>query len=133
MIRQSDSKQQQRVIIAVALSFLFFIVYSEFFMKPQFEQNATVNATTADNISQNVQNAAPKLNTATQNQALNTQVAAPSSSTQGTQNIIAKIKSEHFEASIDHLGRISSFKLLDAKYKDENSKFVEVIPSKAYT
>ena len=133
MIRQSDSKQQQRVIIAVALSFLFFIVYSEFFMKPQFEQNATVNATTADNISQNVQNAAPKLNAATQNQALNTQVAAPSSSTQGTQNIIAKIKSEHFEASIDYLGRISSFKLLDAKYKDENSKFVEVIPSKAYT
>lgn len=130
MNNQRDPKQQQRVIIAVALSFLFFLIYSEFFMKPQVgDQNLSTNSTKSEfnasqNLSENVQNVAPTLNTFQQAQNLDSNLSS--------NKTLSVIKSKHFEAKIDDLGRISSFKLLDSKYKDDKNEAIDLIASNSY-
>lgn len=138
--QNNNPAQQRRVLIAVVLSFLFFIVYSEFFMPKAdlSEQNLSANATLASSQSQsgaganggeaNLQNSAQNLASAN---------AAPLSSSQSTQapvtqsayagKDIVSISSEHFSARIDYLGRISSFVLKDSKFKDEQGKEIELI------
>lgn len=138
--QNNNPAQQRRVLIAVVLSFLFFIVYSEFFMpKAEFgEQNSSANATQSAQNSANangansssVQNSASTQNSADAN-------AAPVSTSQSTQapvtqsafagKDIISISSEHFSAKIDYLGRISSFVLKDSKFKDEQGKEIELI------
>lgn len=124
MNQNNNPEQQKRVIYAVVLSFLFFLVYSEFFMpkKHLAEQNVSNNASIAtDTTTQQIQaNQAPVVNNQTQN-------ISPSQGVVQGSRIIAKIQSEHFEAQIDHLGRISSFLLKDKKYTDKDGKNINVI------
>ena len=109
----NNSGQQKRIILAVAISFLFFIFYTEFFVKDnmqtsdidnQTKQNQTIQNTIKDNNQQ-----APITN---KNQKLKT---------------LVHINSEHFKAQIDTLGRISSFILIDNKFKDQDGKDLELI------
>ena len=130
MNNQKDPKQQQRVIIAVALSFLFFLIYSEFFMKPvASEQNLSTNSTKAASMpsESKPQNQAPSISTT--QASLQTQNLEQ---VQSSNKILSSIKSKYFEAKIDDLGRISSFKLLDPKYKDENNQPLDLIAQNAY-
>ena len=138
--QNNNPAQQRRVLIAVVLSFLFFIVYSEFFMpKAEFgEQNSSANATQS---AQNSANANGANSSSAQNSAsaqnLANANAAPVSTSQSTQapvtqsafagKDIISISSEHFSAKIDYLGRISSFVLKDSKFKDEQGKEIELI------
>ena len=129
--QNNNPVQQRRVLIAVVLSFLFFIVYSEFFMPKAdlSEQNSSANATLAStqgqngaqNSAQNLAsaNAAPVSNSSTQN--------APVTQSAFAGKDIVSIQSEHFSARIDYLGRISSFVLKDSKFKDEQGKEIELI------
>ncbi|HEA6929210.1 TPA: membrane protein insertase YidC [Campylobacter lari] len=106
--------QQKRILIAVVLSFLFFVVYDYFFIPkaPQTEQNIT-------QIEQN--NSAPQSTTNTNAQAPKTELSI------NQKEEIAVVKSEHFEAHIDSLGRIAKFYLSDEKYKDENGKSINLV------
>lgn len=127
MNNQNNSPaQQKRVLMAVVLSFLFFIVYSEFFVaKPESsEQNlsTTASAQGQNNLqdnAHNVANAAPVSTTQS--------TSAPITQSAYTGKEIVSIQSEHFTAKIDHLGRISSFVLKDSKFKDEQGKEIELI------
>ncbi|MCX2683095.1 membrane protein insertase YidC [Campylobacter sp. MIT 21-1685] len=112
--------QQKRILLAVVLSFIFFVVYDYFFIPKhpvQREQNVSQNTSV-----QNTANAAP----------IQTHQASHSSlknfnSSSTKENVIAHIQSAHFEAQIDSLGRIINFYLKDEKYKDEKGEFLNLI------
>ncbi|WP_246058990.1 membrane protein insertase YidC [Campylobacter troglodytis] len=125
MINQTNSGQQKRVFLAVVLSFLFFIAYSEFFISPTLskDQNSSNNAST--------QTEPPTKNLAS-TEALNQAPITQSSETPIIQSsnqakYIVDIQSEHFAAKLDHLGRIASFVLKDPKFKDEQGNNLELI------
>lgn len=114
-----DPAQQKRVVLAVVLSFIFFIVYSEFFVEKRvLDENLSQNSTQISTIDKN---AAPIL----KEQSANLQAAQGFESKE-----ITGIESEYFSAKIDHLGRISSFVLKDKKYHDENGEKIELIEIK---
>ena len=120
---QTNAGQQKRVLLAVVLSFLFFIAYSEFFISPNSskDQNLSNNATVQTNevVTQtSTANAAPISNSQTQ---------APITQSAYQSKELINIQSEHFSAKIDNLGRISSFVLKDTKFKDEQGKNLELI------
>lgn len=126
--QNNNPAQQKRVLIAVVLSFLFFIVYSEFFVtKPDLsEQNLSTNSTAnmqgqsgSQNSAQDLANAAPI--------STSQSTSAPVTQSAYTGKEIVSIQSEHFIAKIDHLGRISSFVLKDSQFKDEQGKELELI------
>lgn len=157
MNNKTDPAQQRRVILAVVLSFLFFIVYTEFFVekKPPREQNASVNSAlnsgaNSANLGGNSAlnsvggvNLGVNLNDGSANSAANLAQSAnlgensnpaplSNATTQAPQNayagrVLASIESEYFSAKIDDLGRISSFVLKDEKFKNEQGKELELI------
>ncbi len=120
----NDKAQQRRIFLAVVLSFVFFVVYDYFFI-PKPHSAVEQNLSREQNHSQNasLQNSAPLLEKSSSNVDLN------HSSTQNSQNIIAEIKSKHFDAQIDSLGRISSFILRDEKYKDKDGNAINLVSS----
>ncbi|TKX29395.1 membrane protein insertase YidC [Campylobacter sp. MIT 12-5580] len=126
MVNSSNPSQQKRVILAVVLSFLFFIVYGEFFVsKPaHVEQNISQEANESLILTQNQ---APSINTQA---SLNSQSPA-SALESASKKTIANIQSEHFKASIDELGRISSFVLKDSKYQNEAKEAIDLIAKDA--
>lgn len=115
--------QQQRLVLAMVLSFIFFIAYSYFFpatTQPIAEQNQTVQTTTA----------APAANVATPAQS--SPVSAPTSSVQAptattTSEIIATVNAKDFKMTIDSLGRVASYEVLIEKFKSEDGSYPDVI------
>lgn len=114
--------QQKRILLAVVLSFIFFVAYDYFFLpKPNLsEQNITQNnITTAQNLSAN---AAPELKTNSLNP---TQTNVEISSLKS--GVLASVESKHFKAEIDSLGRVFSFYLKDKKYQNEDKTPINLI------
>ena len=106
----------KRLLTALVLSILVFIGYGYIFSTPKtqnstkIEQNSTIN------------NQAPIVN-----EISDTQKIAPVVSNEST---IATIKSDKFIATIDKLGRISQFTLLDPKYKTQDNKPLSLLDQK---
>lgn len=119
MNQSNNIFQQKRILLAVVLSFLFFIVYDYFFIPKhpvKSEQNITQNNTTSNNSSIE----APQIaNTTKQN--------VSASKPENLSQTIAKIESEYFEAELDSLGRIASFYLKDKKYQNEKGEKINLI------
>ncbi|WP_162894453.1 membrane protein insertase YidC, partial [Klebsiella pneumoniae] len=114
--------QQKRILLAVVLSFIFFVAYDYFFLpKPNLnEQNITQNNTTK---TQNLEaNAAPKLQ---EDLAKSVETNGALSSVKS--GVLASVESPHFKAEIDTLGRISSFYLKDKKYLNEDKSQINLI------
>lgn len=93
-----------RVILAVVFSFLFIVVYSHFFVKPQQDntlgqENNLKSHKSAPNITQQ-----------------DSRVSSMQPETYQEDTIIATIQSKDFEIQIDSLGRISQVYLKDKKY-----------------
>ncbi|MBM0637368.1 membrane protein insertase YidC [Campylobacter sp. VicNov18] len=107
--------QQKRILLAVVISFLFFVVYDYFFIPKnpiKIEQNITQNSSKSLNLAPNA-------------------TADISTTSIATKNIIANVKSKHFQAEIDSLGRIVNFYLKDKKYQNENGEFINLIPKQS--
>ena len=109
---------QARLFIAIVISMVFFVAYDYYFLpKKPLDENTTK---TSQNLAkQNPQNAkeAPS----------NSNQSAPPQS-QG--KILVKISAPDFNASIDELGRISSFILSDDKFKNEEGEQTTLISQK---
>ncbi|CZE48770.1 putative inner membrane protein translocase component YidC [Campylobacter geochelonis] len=105
---------QKRVIIATLLAFVFFIGYDHFYLsklRPQIDTNQTATveqnqAPSTTSTSKDVTNVAPTVN---------------------TQKDILTIKGDTFHATIDDLGRINSFKLDEAIYKNEKGDAINLV------
>ncbi len=128
--------QQQRMLLAIVLSFLFFVVYDFMIPKPQpvvADTNRTA-VTSQKSAQAPVANAAPA---ATQTSAPQT-AAAPRESTvtvpaatQATQNTIAEVHTKDFDMYIDELGRISKFEVLIEKFKTAEGKLPNLVSADA--
>ena len=103
---------QKRLLLAALLSIVFFIVY-DFFMPKRvpLEQNQTTMSQTMD------QSKAPSTN----------QNAPAANENLASNEIIATIKGQSYEAKIDKLGRIAKFYLTEDKYKTEDGNKIELV------
>ena len=126
--------QQQRMLLAVALSLLFFIAYDFMMPKPQrltHDQNATTHIT--QQVSQSTSTAAPIAPTDTASQApitTSTTNAPINSAPVAKSNVISTVKSKDFIAEFDELGRISKFEVLIERFKNsEDGSYPNVIAS----
>ena len=103
---------QKRLLLAALLSIVFFIVY-DFFMpkRAPLEQNQTTITQTMD------QSKAPA----------STNDTPKSNENLASNEIIATIKGQSYEAKIDKLGRIAKFYLTEDKYKTEDGNKIELV------
>ena len=116
--------QSKRLAIAVALALIFFVAYDHFYLskiRAAMEANATAT--------QSAQNtAAPQTSAAgagTQGANLNTanSVSAP----------LVRVIGKEANFTIDGLGRISSYLLNDAKFRDGNGEALNLIDVKSHS
>jgi YidC/Oxa1 family membrane protein insertase len=116
----------KRLLLALVLSFFVFIGYAYFFpaAKPVQKtqtQVAQTNATTTNQQTPTVTNTTVPTPTQVDKTLQN---KAP---VQTTGTVLATLKSNQFRMTIDELGRISQFELLEDKYKDENANTLKLI------
>ncbi len=119
---------QARMILALVLSFAFFIAY-EYFMMPQRSpyaaQNKELNQST---------------NTTAKMRTLDAKAAPQAESSKAQQapltttkryETIAVVKGEKFRAEIDALGRISKYEVLIERFKDQEGKYPNIVSDKS--
>lgn len=120
--------QQQRMVLALVLSFIFFIAY-DFFFLPKTQQNVDQNqtittqahATTAQN------NAAPATALPTETKQVEVAPTIISSNSE----IIANIHAKDFRLSIDALGRVSKFEVLNERFKSQDGSYPNLISNQS--
>ncbi|QOR62668.1 membrane protein insertase YidC [Sulfurovum sp. ST-21] len=112
----------KRLLLALALSFLVFVGYSYLFppqiSQPVAEQNVSTNAAPAPAANK----ATPGVNTPAAQQ---TAKKAPVTTASGT-NLVTVV-SDIFKMSIDKLGRIAQFELLEEKYRNEEGHNLQIL------
>jgi YidC/Oxa1 family membrane protein insertase len=119
----------QRLMLAVVLSIVFFVAYTAIFppVKPEVVDAQKSQSVAIKEDSQNKQVATVATTTVEEasGHAISDEekIAASASST------IATIKNKDFILKIDTLGRISSKELLQAKYNDKEDQHAQLIPS----
>ena len=129
----NKEQTQKRILLATALSFVFFIAYDFLYLQPQQkavelanQQNAKVieqktTTPTTNNAPQIAQTNAPQT-------AVSTNQAPESSAI--TANIITTIKTNRNIIEIDNLGRINQVTLLDKQYVDEDKNQIKLFNAK---
>jgi len=120
--------QQQRMVLALVLSLLFFIGYDFFMPKPKrvMDQNHTsnmVHKTTQQN------NAAPIETTTSAPQVQNSTNQASSApvTTSSNKKIIATVESDGFKLTIDELGRVSNYEVINEQFKSDDGSYPNLI------
>ncbi|WP_120914204.1 membrane protein insertase YidC [Helicobacter pylori] len=98
-----------RLILAIALSFLFIAIYSYFFQKPNKTTTETTKQETTNNTALN-----PNAPTTTQNFSVTQTIPQ--------ENLLSTISFEHARIEIDFLGRIKQVYLKDKKYLTPKQK-----------
>lgn len=128
----------QRLLLAVALSFVFFVGYTTIF-PPQQRVDAESNVTkqTAETIAVKGEDvkAAPAVVDGTKAATASVDsvdvghsVPRDEKVAVKSQNTLLSVKAEHFSMKIDTLGRISSVLLLDDKYNDKEGNPTQMVP-----
>ena len=112
----------KRLLLALALSFLVFVGYSYLFppqtSQPVAKQNASANAASASIANK----ATPGTNTPVTQQAVKKAPATTASDAN-----LATVVSDTFKMSIDKLGRIVQFELLEEKYRNEEGHNLHIL------
>jgi YidC/Oxa1 family membrane protein insertase len=119
----------QRLLLAVALSIVFFLGYTTIFPPPQ--QVLDVNSTSSQAHRVSEQSSEPLKTVVTEKKLEDLsghQVASDERTANSKSNNLVRIESEHFTLFIDTLGRISSKLLKDKKFYDTNGQPAELIP-----
>ena len=113
----------QRLIVAVLLSVIFFVGYTAIFppVEPEVAENAqsTINKefTNSESLRDVVDNEAGHVVSRAENVPAN------------AGNTILTVTSKDFILKMDTLGRISSKELLDARYRNQDDEHAQLIPS----
>ncbi|MBU1657906.1 membrane protein insertase YidC [bacterium] len=116
----------QRLILAVVLSIVFFVAYTAIFPPEQEEQ---ANVAKTQNVT-SIQDGKP-----TQNSNLVAEkeaghvIATDEKAATGVSNTLVTVKNKNFILRIDTLGRISSKELLQEKFNDKEDIHAQMIPS----
>lgn len=110
---------QQRMVIAMAISVLFFIAYDYFFIpKKDLKQEQNTTQIQEKNIAPTTQDESPTI------------ISKSTHSISSDMKQIASVKAEHFELEIDNLGRIEKFYLNDSKFQ-QDGKRIQLIDEKS--
>jgi YidC/Oxa1 family membrane protein insertase len=114
----------QRLIVAVLLSVIFFVGYTTIFppVQPELAEN---NAQTSQEISLSDAQTQPEATINVEEAAGHTISPAQTSES----NTIVTINNKDFIVKMDTLGRISSKELLQDKFRDKEDNHAELIPS----
>ncbi len=118
----------KRLMLALVLSFVILIGFGYLFpqTKPVMAEQNITNKKTQVAPTANEQKAPPAV--ASENSTA--PVATSTSGSPATKQIIASVKAPNFTISIDTLGRISSTKLLEKKYRTEDGEPLELFDPK---
>ncbi|MBA3025977.1 MAG: membrane protein insertase YidC [Sulfurimonas sp.] len=114
----------QRLIVAVLLSVIFFVAYTAIFPPKQEEvldNNKSKSVTLKDTAAQNSASVAEA-------QAGHA-ISAQDKMAQSASSDIVTITNQKFILKIDTLGRISSKEMLQAKFRDEHDNHAQLVPS----
>jgi YidC/Oxa1 family membrane protein insertase len=119
----------QRLILAVGLSFVFFIAYTAIFPPKPMQDDANqtkVVATSTDKVTIKNEKVTQKV---TSTEDLSGHEIASDETVSNTEaSVLATIESETFTIKIDTLGRISSKTLKDEKFYDKDGNPSQIIP-----
>ena len=119
---------QARMVLALVLSFLFFIAY-EYFMMPQKSPYAVENNNSTQ-LSQNSSQAAPAPDISNAAPAsTNVTQTAPVTTTAPT--VISTVSSDKFRIELDKLGRITKYEILNEHYKKKDGSYPNLISDKS--
>ncbi len=112
----------KRLILALVLSFFVFAGYAYLF--PQQESTQVVDQTVQNQQTPNTATPTASANKAAPMAATTSPQGSSSNAPVATSNVklLATVTSNTFKMSIDELGRISQYELLEDKYKDEEGK-----------
>ncbi len=114
----------QRLMLAVALSIVFFVAYTAIFPPEQELASAQKNQVNSEKPLVQAQG------DATLAQAdVGHSIAADEKVSKSASNTIVKISNENFIMTMDTLGRISSKELLEEKFNDGDDKHSQLIPA----
>ncbi|HHD83744.1 MAG TPA: membrane protein insertase YidC, partial [Campylobacteraceae bacterium] len=126
--------QQQRMLLAIVLSFIFFIVYDFLLPKPQalpadmnqtaISQNSAASATTSAPAPATASTAAPA--GASQGAPASDAASVSAAGADAHENI-AEVNTRDFHMYIDDLGRVSRFEVLIEKFKTEEGKLPNLV------
>jgi YidC/Oxa1 family membrane protein insertase len=110
----------QRLMLAVVMSILFFVAYTAIFPPKENVQDA--------NSTQNTPTTQVKMDVNVE-EATNHTIATSEKITTGSSNTLVTVAHKDFILKIDTLGRISSKVLLEEKFNDGNDEHAELIPT----
>jgi YidC/Oxa1 family membrane protein insertase len=120
MNTMDKQETQKRIIIATALSFLFFIAYDFLYIQPQ---QAVSNQQVVEKKINDIKNQAPET----------TSVSAPTQNNitpvvqkENTADIISTIKTKNSIIKIDSLGRVAQVILTKVQYKDDEGARIKL-------
>jgi len=112
--------QQQRMILAVVLSFAFFALYDTYFIpKPQAVDTNTTQVIKKQEVTQKKENSAPQIVSTSTSSV----VKAPIT----TSKVLVSVEAKDFRLSIDNLGRISGYELISKRFIDSDGNSVKLI------
>ena len=119
--------QSKRLAIAIATALIFFVAYDHFYLS-KIRAAMEANATAAQIAQKNTAKSAPQTSAAgvsAQGANLNTanSISAP----------LVRVVGKEANFTIDGLGRISSYVLNDAKFRDENGDAINLIDPKSHS
>jgi len=119
----------QRLILAVGLSIVFFIGYTAIFPPAVQEENLTDNKKQVE-LKQDAESAGTSSTSALSatEQAVGHSLAAEDQMAASASSNIVVIKNKDFILKIDTLGRISSKELLQDKFRDKDDNHAQLIP-----
>ncbi len=120
--------EQQRLFLAIAISAIFFVVYSYLVPAPMTNETDLNNSTKYTN--QNMANSVASSAAQTVN-SVHATTNAPVTTQAKNLTQIAEVKSNKFALKIDSLGRISSFKVLIDRFKKGDGEYPELISRKS--
>ncbi len=118
--------QQQRMVLAVVLSFIFFVAYDFLLPKPKHIAQEN-NQTTQQPLTTQKANATPIASSAPAPMENKTPTPAGITKEQSDTKNIANIITPAFHAKIDELGRISLYEVLLEKFKTKDGKLPNLV------
>ena len=132
-----NTEIQKRVILAVVISFIFFVGYDYYLAnsQPQINNNITTTTTTTATTATATNNQTANNQTIKQNADIVPSKMAPTverkevviaPSKNGINRVISTITTGNKIYSIDALGRITQVELTGSRYKDENGESIKI-------
>ena len=121
---------QNRIILATVLSFLFFATYDYFFIPKTAKNFNEQNSTKVEKSVVASSQKAPTVSAETGSNIPTKVAKSAASASKAKDDVIAVVKAKKFDLKIDRLGRITRFYLNEKKYTSKDGKRLQLVDHK---